>query len=166
MIHLDLTERALVSGVISLKRSARSFCVKAVAFSYLGLMCGSCMVVAFPRIAQFEFAKQNQCSVLPEGIYQYANSVREVMLFPTLPFERGGFGHTLIHAPIAEEMIYRLALQHILFKTAPVEFLGKDILNSKLATVARIVLAALAFSLIHAFRQAEVADVAYCSLTR
>jgi len=137
---------------------------KTFVLGYAGYLLGCLNLIAFKIFINYEFSDQSTCTQLPESVYQYADTVRNALI-ATLP-SKDIFTVLVLHAPIVEEVIFRLGLQEILLKKIPAKVLSNQIVNSKAAATARVIFTAAAFALIHANRQEQVSNIEFCSLTR
>ena len=94
------------------------------------------------------------CPELPGSIYSYARS--NCHLRSLVPSFGGTLGAMAVHAPITEELFFRVGMQELLLKQLPKAILRKlapshvGLVDSRAAKVFRVTLTALAFSLVHA----------------
>lgn len=144
-----------------LKEIKNSPILKSIVIASLGFFLGCINRSAVPFCFNYEIIYTGQYNKkLPEKVYLYAEWIRKIIVFkPNLAVN--AISLMVIHAPITEEAIFRLGLQHVVLKRLLAKIFAGGVTDHKAIACARIIFAAIAFALAHVHREEE-----YYLLTR
>ena len=143
------------------------------ALQYFAAGATSCLVTAVAVLGNKTLT--SYCPSFPEAVYTYAKSAQQLQMssVQALPaMINRTVDYVVIQAPIFEETLFRYGLQELLLRELPKVTLKKfapsyvDVVDSKVAKVARVGVSALAFCLMHAVRPEETSVTLFCSTAR
>lgn len=122
-------------------------------FKYFGAGAAT-NIISIKTMLPFMSSGMDWCPELPKPLYTYASYVCRVREY--LPGLTGTYDTQAFKCPIVEELMFRVGLQEIILKKIPQAILTRlapshvGLVNTKIAKVARVTLATIAFSLAHA----------------
>ncbi len=111
-------------------------------------------IISTKTIIPFMNSGMDWCPAFPKPVYTYVRNA--CLAREYVPVLTGTYNNYAFKAPIVEELMFRVGLQELLLKRAPKAILNRlapsysNIVDTKIAKVARVALTAALFSLAHA----------------